>query len=79
MIQEMRLREELSYATTDLDRVFKVLDIIKMTTVSNPYWDIALKDLANARSRINNITTAMITVEPTALDLPAAAPPPAPL
>lgn len=82
MFPEARLKEELSFTCTDIERAVKVFDILKLTVPGgqhNPHWTMALQDLANARQRIANIQSALAAPEITAVDLPAAAPPPAPL
>ena len=83
MFPETRLKEELSYASVDIDRALRILDILKMMVPggpTNPHWTMALQDLNNARTRISHINTALVTPEaPPPTDLPAAAPAPQPL
>jgi hypothetical protein len=84
MVPEERLNTELDYVSTDITRASMVLDTIKLTvfnSANNPFWTMVLQDLSNAKSRISNIRAAVGTTSEPVLpaELPAAAPPPAPL
>lgn len=83
MLSEERLRQELCYTATDLERAIKVFDVLKLTIpngANNPHWNMALNDLNNAKSRIANIQVAYAAVVTDApIDLPPAAPAPTPL
>ena len=83
MLTEQRLKEELAYTATDLERSCKVFDVLKLTVpngANNPHWQMALADLYNAKSRIANIQAAYSApIADVSIDLPPAAPAPAPL
>jgi hypothetical protein len=85
MISEERLNTELTYVDTDITRASMVFDTLKLTipnATANPFWTTALQDLANARSRITHLRTAITKPVPETVlpvDMPAAAPPPAPI
>ena len=85
MIPEARMNDELSYASTDIERAAMILETIKHTvpnSLNNPYWAMAIQDLMNAKARIGHMRTAVNTPNPEPVmpaELPAAAPAPAPL
>lgn len=83
-MQTEAICQTLMHAAVDIERVLKTLVVLKQVSPyseNNPHWKMVMDELGNAQKRISHIQAAIANPETVQEipDLPAAAPPPAPI